>query len=373
MTALTNALPRTSSSKIILAVLLSALIHAIALFVPLVELAPVEAPLPPLIARLEPLPKNISPPVPVRRIKPKPVLPEKAAPWAPTPTDAPPTDQTTDQPADQTTEPAAEPATEQITEQEAAPSGRAEAPQAEAPQIAAEPPPAIEAPTDRKTEEIRPAHPLPKRARLTFIAYKGTDFEVGEVRHRLEIHEGKSYTIDAGMNTTGLASFFKTFELNQQSTGIMTAQGLRPGSYSETKNTSKGKEALDARFDWEEKILVFSNGSRTPLPEQAQDIVSFLYQLSQLPLDQGTLPIYISNGKKLERYELAIGVEEMIQTRLGRLHALPVRKIHAQGEEGLEIWLGLEYRLLPIKISHIDRSGHIAGEMVISEIRVADD
>lgn len=175
------------------------------------------------------------------------------------------------------------------------------------------------------------------------------------------------------MNTTGLASFFKSFELNQQSSGTLTAHGLRPSEYGETKNTSKGKETLDAKFAWEEKSLFFSNGSNTRLPEQAQDIISFMYQLSQLPLDKDTIPIYISNGKKLERYELAVGEEEMIQTAIGRLRALPLRKIHAQGEEGLDIWLGMEYRLLPVKIRQIDRAGQIAGEMVISEIRVSDE
>ncbi|HEX5363397.1 MAG TPA: DUF3108 domain-containing protein, partial [Gallionella sp.] len=109
------------------------------------------------------------------------------------------------------------------------------------------------------------------------------------------------------------------------------------------------------------------------LPELAQDMASFLYQLSQLPLDAGVIPIYISNGKKLERYELAVGAEEYIQTDFGRLRALPLHKIHGSNEEGLDIWLGLEYRLLPIKIRQTDREGHTAGEMVVSDIRVADE
>src|SRR5690606_7357788 len=117
---------------------------------------------------------------------------------------------------------------------------------------------------------------------------------------------------------------------------------------------------------WEEKTLSLSNGGSVALPEQAQDIVSFLYQLSQIPLDRDTIPMHISNGKKLERYELSVGAEEMIQTRIGWLRALPLRKIRLQGEEGLDIWLGLEYRLLPVKIRMIDRAGKIAGELVVS-------
>jgi hypothetical protein len=328
------ALPRTSTGRIALAIALSALAHAIALFAPLVKLPPAQAPLPPLIAKLEPLPKIAAKPAP-RKPKPKP----RPSPPAPA--------ESADQPAESV-------ATEE-------------------PQIDAEPqPPAAEEPA-KAAEETRPAHPLPKHAQLTFTAYKGADFAVGEMRHRLEIGDGKSYTLQVGMNTTGLASLFKSYESNQQSSGTLTAQGLRPAKYSETRNSSKGKEAFEATFLWEEKVLSFSNGNSMPLPDQAQDIVSFLYQLSQLPLDKGALPIYISNGKKLERYELSIGEEEMIQTGIGRLRALPLRKSRLQGEEGLDVWLGLEYRLLPVKIRMLDRMGQIAGEMVVSDIRVADE
>jgi hypothetical protein len=322
------ALPQTSIGRIGLAIGLSLLAHAVILLAPLIELPKSEPLLPPLTARLEPLPRVAAKPAP----KPKP-------------------------------KPRQKPAVPEAVHSDAIPA-------AEEPQIDPEPQPPV---AEKTGEEAVPAHPLPRHAELTFIAYTNSGFEIGQARHRLEIRDDKTYTLKAGSNTTGLASVFKTFELDQQSDGTLTAHGLRPARFSETKYTSKGKESLDARFDWQENRLSFSSGNQAPLPEQAQDIISFLYQLSQLPLDQGTLPMYISNGKKLERYELAVGEEEEIQTRLGKLRALPLRKIHAQGEEGQDIWLGLEYRLLPIKIRQIDRNGVIAGEMVISEIRVADE
>lgn len=330
------ALPRTSTGRIALAIALSALAHAIALFAPLIELPPAQAPLPPLIAKLEPLPKIAAKPAP-RKPKPKP------RPAPPVPTETISTGQPT------------------------------ESASTEEPQIDAEPQPSATEEPVKTVEEAKPAHPLPKHAQLIFVAYSGTDFKIGEARHSLEIGDDKSYTLRVGMNTTGLASIFKAYESEHRSSGTLTAQGLRPNEFSETKNTSKGKESLEAKFSWEEKVLSFSNGNSMPLPEQAQDVVSFLYQLSQLSLGNGAISMYISNGKKLERYEFTVGAEEMIQTHLGRLRTLPLHKVHAQGEEGLDIWLGLEYRLLPVKLRMFDRKEQIAGEMVISEIRVADE
>ena len=325
-----------------LAIVFSVLLHALVLLLPGFGIQPAIAFLPPLTAKLMPLPASLLPtlePKSVRQSKPsKPSRQSKPS---------------------RPSEPESEPVIVENTL--ASVSVEDQAPQPPMEQAAPE------------AMEEKPVHPLPKHAQLTFIAYKGTDLEIGEARHSLEITADKSYSLKVGMNTTGLASVFKTFELSQQSTGILTASGLQPGKYSESKITAKGLEALESVFDWEQKLLTLANGSQAVLPELAQDSVSFIYQFSQLALQQGELTMYISNGKKLERYLIAVGVAEMIETRLGTLRALPLRKVHMPGVEGLNIWLGLDYRLLPVKISQIDRDGKIAGEMVISQIRVADE
>ncbi|MDO8208456.1 MAG: DUF3108 domain-containing protein [Gallionella sp.] len=322
--------------RIALAAALSLLIHAALLFGPnLIELQPVEALLPPLTARLEPLPavKPAPKPKPHVPTKRKTVLPP--APMAAVTTSLPDT--------------------------------------SPAPQEVAPPVEEVQAPQAAVTEEAQPAHPLPKHAQLNFTIYKGTDFPVGQARHRLKINDDNSYILQVGINTTGLASLFKTFAMDQQSSGTTSAAGLQPDEFSEGRISDKGEQTLSARFDWQNKQLDFSNGNHAVLPEHAQDVLSFLYQLSQLPLDQATVSMYISNGKKLDKYELAVGEEEYILTRTGKMRALPLRRVRQPGEEGLEIWLGLEYRLLPVQIRSINRNGEIAGQMTISEIRVSEE
>jgi hypothetical protein len=323
-----SVLPSTAAGRISLAIGLSLLLHAVMLIAPMIELPKYEVALPPLTAKLEPLPAPVARPDQPKAAKPK-TRPARIAKDT-----APPSE----------TKPEPEP-------------------------IEPEPPATSKAP-----EETRPAHPLPKHAQLTFTAYRGNGgMRLGEAVHRLDIEEGR-YTLKALTRTTGLASIFKLYESTQQSDGTVARQGLRPVKYSETKNTSKGKEVIEAEFPHEHESPPSSSADpETPVSAQTQDIISFLYQLSQLSLDRGVIPIFIHNGKKLEHYELAVGEEEEIETPLGKLRTLPLRKIHAQGEEGLDVWLGLEYRLLPVKIRQIDRDGQIAGEMVVSDIRVADE
>jgi len=64
-------LPRTPAGRITLAISLSLLVHIVMLLAPLVKLPPSELPLPPLVAKLEPLPVIAAPPIPRKIEKPK--------------------------------------------------------------------------------------------------------------------------------------------------------------------------------------------------------------------------------------------------------------------------------------------------------------
>ena len=339
-----------SRTSLLLAIVLSILIHLALLFAPLVELKPTETPLPPLQAKLEALPKL--PPVavaPKKPVSPKP----KPRPAAPKPTQKPAP----------STKNIAQPVPPEPVPPETVP------PERDIAQTTVEPTTPVVAPAAPPPS----AHPLPKHAQLTFSVYKsGTSFAIGEAQHRLDIDAEQHYTLRTRANTTGIVRFLKRFDLTQTSIGLLTPQGLQPSKFIDEKTTSDGTDTHSAEFNWSEKTLHFSAGNSVSLPQGSQDLVSFLYQLSQLQWHDVPLSMYISNGKKLEHYQIAVGEEELITTPMGKLRAIPMRKLHGPNEEGLDIWLAVEYRLLPIKINQIERDGSVAGEMLISDIRVSD-
>jgi hypothetical protein len=300
-----------------------------------VPLPQTETVLPPLAARLEPLPKLDVRPAP----KPKPIPPPHPL--------MPPAAREPDIAA------VSEPASLPVIEAASA--------------IAAVS--AVEAQADKSEA----AHPLPKHAQLTFYVYQGlSHFQIGTVSQRLEI-SGDGYTLKAVTQTVGLAKLLKEYQLTQTSRGKVDKQGLRPEIFEEEKVNDNDRPYIKATFDWPLQKLRFSHGGETALPAGAQDMLSIFYHLSQLPMNRDTLPLAVSNGKKLEKYEFEIGPEEEITTPMGKLRALHLRKLHTKGEGGFEIWLGLEYRLLPVKYLLIEPSGEVAGEIVISDIRVADE
>lgn len=343
---------RLPTRRIAFAVALSVLAHAAIIWLPQVQLPHHDLPPLPLTAKLEAPRKSEPKPVAVKPHKkqqrtssPKPPASSPTAYSEPTA----PADIVPDAPPP----PAAEPAAV-----------------AETPGIA-ETAPAVDGAASVVAEAPVAANPLPRQALLTFAVYKGLDnFKIGEVQHQLEI-SGDEYTLYAVTQTVGLAKLFKNLQVIQISRGKTDWQGLHPESFEEERIEGGNKQSLNAAFDRPLQKLRFSHGGETALPPDAQDILSIFYQLTQLPMNRETIPIFVSNGKKLEKYEFKIDAEEEITTPMGKLRSLPLRKLHAPNEDGFEIWLGLEYQLLPIKIRIIERSGEAAGEIVISSIRIA--
>jgi len=84
-------------------------------------------------------------------------------------------------------------------------------------------------------------------------------------------------------------------------------------------------------------------------------------------------PMAVSDATQLQQYQIEIGAKEDIATPMGKLRTLHLRKMHTQGEAYFEIWLGLEYRLLPVKFRQVDGSDNVIEEFVISDIRAADE
>jgi hypothetical protein len=231
------------------------------------------------------------------------------------------------------------------------------------------------------TESAAPAtadetvsHPrLPKHAQLHFtVQYGNGTFKVGEVIHVLENTDGR-YTLRAETQTTGLASIFKSYQLTQTSTGTVSRQGLRPENYVEIKTDGSGTQTSSASINWDTHKVYFNNGKERSLTEQAQDRLSLPYQLSQLPLNTDSVPVELINSTDIRQHYLAIGDEGTISTPLGELRTIALHKVHGANEDGLIIWLALEYRLLPVKILYLDRSGEISANMVITDIRVSDE
>lgn len=304
--------PSSSGRRIAYAIALSILLHALILWLPKLHLAELPAPLPPLSVRLEPLHDT-------------PALPTPAALANPVSLPAP----------------------------KAAEEAAAEA-----------------AGAMRKADKPAVPQPFPRRMQL--------DFEVRDAQGRSEIQQqldinGDGYTLQSLQRSSGLSTLTHGVQITRISRGHVSAQGLRPDSYEEERLSGGARQNSKASFDWEGQRLTYAGGTTADLPAGTQDALSLAYQLGLLDVHGEVLAVNSTDGETLQHYELEIGRDNALPTPMGDLHTLRLRKIHREGEPYFEIWLGLDYRLLPVKLLQVDGSGKTQQEQVISAIRVKDE
>lgn len=364
--------------RLVIALLLSALLHVLLLDYPKLEILPLPLAMAPLSAKLVPLPKNN-----------RPHQLEKQATSDATPATFNPNlraasaIQNSSAPAETSTEMTALAPNETVPNEAASAIMASTVTPIQSAVVQAESAvAALSAPSDKSTEissvsttpiEHEPERPtLPKQARLKFDVYQGQGrFKVGEAIHTLQIQNGR-YLLKADIHTTGLAGMLKSYRLEQTSSGLASPYQLTPEQLTEQIIDSNGTQKSQILFNWATRFVQFSGGGEAHFPKQAQDILSILYQFPMLKPGDEFVAIFIATTKRAEEYRFEIVFAEKLKTPIGELQTVHFRKRHKANEEGLEIWFAQEYRLLPVKIRHIDSSGKIAGEALITEIRVAD-
>jgi hypothetical protein len=142
---------------------------------------------------------------------------------------------------------------------------------------------------------------------------------------------------------------------------------LQPDQFFEERAESFSTERKTVEFDHTAQRANFSNGEKVALPPDTQDILSVLYQFPPLA-NAELVSISVGNSRKIEHYDFEIAANEDIQTTMGNIHTIHLRKVHQPNEEGLEVWLALEYRLFPVRMRMIEKDGKVSGEAIITEI-----
>jgi hypothetical protein len=315
-------------------------LHAAALLAPL--FVPLRGPLPapekppPLVAELRPAPPA-PPPMPRPRAAARET--EKAA--APV---KPP------RPRKPRAAPPAVPAPAVTAPTAAAPSF----PATRVPALASMPPEeaALSGPTASVASAASPER-LPPRGRIRFrVDWGDAGFEIGVARQAWVFEAGR-YRLTSSVETTGLAWLLRSVDIEMESIGRLSDAGLQPEAFGILRSGKRARER--ALFDWEAMKVRVSDESDHTLDPGAQDLLSFYYQLGFLdiaPGRTGSLPL--ATGKKYDIYRLENLGDETIEIPLGVLAA---RHLRTPGENATEIWLAYEYRLLPVKIRHVDNDG----------------
>jgi hypothetical protein len=218
--------------------------------------------------------------------------------------------------------------------------------------------------------------PLPRKGRITYDLVYGRDgFPVGRTVQTWEM-DGAGYRLASRSETTGIVDLFRSQHRTYFSRGSVTREGLRPETFLMSRDRGRGTEEARAKFDWSSATVTLGGAADVrdePLPARSQDILSFIYQLALDPPARGRLRQVVTNGSRIEAYDLDVLAEEIIDTPIGALRTLPVKQLRKGRQETIELWLAVEYRYLPVRLRFFNRDGEPQGEQIVTEIRLSDE
>lgn len=249
-------------------------------------------------------------------------------------------------------------------------------PESATPAVAAEPVVTASAePTAFRMPEAPPLPSFPRKGQISYLLTMGPDqTPVGRTVQTWEL-DGTQYRLGSQSESTGLIEMFRPHRYHYLSQGTLSETGLRPERFlASVKRGSRTEESI-AVFDWTEhrvRLGRLPQQTTVELPEGSQDVVSFMYQLALALPAPGRIRFPFTRGVRLDLASFDVLAPETIDTPLGRLRTIPVVQVRETGKESLAIWLATDYRNLPVRIRFYNRDGEVSGEQLVSEIKVSD-
>ncbi len=220
---------------------------------------------------------------------------------------------------------------------------------------------------------LRAERPMPPQGTIHFDLYYGSNrFLVGRSELTWDIADGR-YRLATSGKTVGLAALFYPFGMSSGSAGRVSEAGFEPDFFRIDRASRKGEKQFRVEFDRAAAVARFSGADgvhEVPLRPSSLDLLSLICQLSVVRLEPGPMQINLTNGRKLDTYEVEVGPQEVVETPMGDLRALYVRQSRKPGEEGIEVWLAVDFAYLPVRLRFTDRKGSIAGEQLVTAIQL---
>lgn len=212
---------------------------------------------------------------------------------------------------------------------------------------------------------VEQLQPPPTQIDMLFdVLHKG---KIGEAEVHFVNSTDGHYRLTSERRATGVAAFFVKSKDIEVSEGLVTARGLSPTSFTHQFGKN-GQKVHHADFDWATTQLSMQNNgvsNSVTLPQGTQDMLSFMFQFIYVP-PLTEMQVFITNGRKLNQYAYRFEGEEEIETSLGKVRTLHIAKNSNESEGKLDLWLGVDYHYLPMKIRKIDKDDKVYEQVITS-------
>ena len=193
---------------------------------------------------------------------------------------------------------------------------------------------------------------------LVFELSRG-GLQLAEMTDVLQADAG-SYQFASNAKGVGVVALLARGQsLRRESRGAIGAEGLVPRSFTEQRGD---KYKVSAEFDWPAREVMLTDAlgeiSREPVVPRAQDRLSMIYQLAfSRDRPPAEFSVQVADGRHLSDYTFRLVGTENVATGIGEVKALHYAKVLSGNDTAFDFWLGIEHRLLPVRVSYADKDG----------------
>jgi len=191
---------------------------------------------------------------------------------------------------------------------------------------------------------------FPESFTATYTLHKGP-VTLAEMKRKLYKNDNGNYVYESYSEPVGYARWFTDNTLLEKTEWTYHQQQLRPIKYSYERNGSKKKRHVKLNFDWDRmRVTNDINNDHWSMKITEGTLDKLLYHLALMhDLSNGTesLEYQIADGGKLKTYHFNNLGQEVLQTKLGALNTIKLKK---PGKRDTILWCAEELNYLPIKL-----------------------
>ena len=182
---------------------------------------------------------------------------------------------------------------------------------------------------------------------------------IGRVNESFVRH-GDTYSIQSVTRSEGVLKLVLDDAITLESSGRVVEGGLQPLRFGQKRAKDSSRD-IAATFDWEHGVMhsrFRGEEKDVPLPKEAQDRISMMYQFMNMSPREGDVVLAMANGRKVEHYTYRLVDEPRIRTPAGEFDTWHYRRVNfAPNESHAEVWLAKARFNFPVRVVFDDPKG----------------
>jgi hypothetical protein len=193
---------------------------------------------------------------------------------------------------------------------------------------------------------------------------------VGRTEWRLVPLDSAQFLWESRSETAGAGALLRDVYITERSESQIHGLSFRPLDYHYDRYGENVTRNIRVRFDWENHIVLNTAKDHTwqmSVPEGTLDKLNYLLALMRDLADgKRSMRYNIADGGRLKVYEMRADGTETLETALGTLKTLRIRRLRDPDYGVATLWCASALGYLPVKLEQRDRDGILVSMQIQS-------